>query len=121
MTDVPAYPPKTMADVQRAIARLLADMHRETLAMQSEIGRDLASMHETRESLLSLQALDRHAQVLLDLSKLAHKMAPNLKYEDFDIGALKDVVSLRSTVEIIFDEQSSVEKSSRDFGEVLLF
>lgn len=111
----------TLSSVHMNLARELERLHRETLALQAAISPELAKLSTEGQALLSLQALDSQAQILSDLSRLAHAMSSGAATGNLDTQALFRVDILQSTSDVIFAPVGSKTQSNKPTGDVTLF
>lgn len=115
-----ANPLMTLSSVHRNFARELDRLHRETLALQTTLTPSLATGQSDNPALFELQALDAHAQVLGDLSRIAHAMAYGAASGRIDQGALLETEILASTAKSIFEHPGAPSDSNPTPGDLTL-
>ena len=110
-----------LACVHRNIADELSRLHHATLEMQTTVSFELSQADFRSDALLSLQALDAHAQVLRDLSCILLILGQKTKNEPFSIDAFADAKILPSTAAAVFGADARTSRIKHTSGDVTLF
>jgi hypothetical protein len=114
-------PKLDLASLHRNIADELCRLHRETLAMQAAISPELSGKKGNQDALLSLQALDAHAQILRDLSHIMSILGQGNFTATSNLHLLKNARILPSTSAAIFASGNQNPKASKTDGDVTFF
>lgn len=110
-----------LSDLHMNLANELARLHQATLEMQTAVSADLSRTDNQCEALLSLQALDAHAQILRDLSCLLKMMGQKTKHVTFDLNAFREAKILPSTAAAVFGPDAQTSRARQQPGDVTMF